>query len=228
MVDKLRERYRKLNEEIAETCKKAGRSPDSVRVVTVTKTHPKEVLQAVLDAGWKDIGENRVQEIMEKVPYLRGEKTIHMVGHLQSNKITKVVPLIDWIQSVDSERLAEKLNRQCKTVGKKMNVLVQVNTSAEEAKSGCRPEEAPALCERVAACEYLEFRGLMTIGPWGGTEKETRACFRKLRSIGEQTRKYTELPFELSMGMTDDFRIAIEEGATIIRLGSYILGGRNY
>jgi pyridoxal phosphate enzyme (YggS family) len=227
-VEQLRERYNALYEEIAATCKNAGRNPDEVRVITVTKTHPAEVLQAVLDAGQKDIGENRVREIVEKVPRLIGEKTVHMVGRLHTNKIAKVVPLVDWIQSIDSERLAVKVDRQCAKAGKKMNVLVQVNTSGEETKSGCAPSEARALCKNVAQCEYLRFRGLMTIGRWGGNAEETRACFRLLRSIGEQARKYTELPFELSMGMTDDFRSAIEEGATMIRLGSYILGAREY
>ncbi len=228
MIEKLRERFRILNEEIAETCENAGRNPDEIRVITVTKTHPAEVLQAVIDSGHGAIGENRVQEIIQKIPLLTGEKIVHMVGHLQMNKVNKVVPLVDWIQSIDSERLALKVNQQCETIGKKMQVLVQVNTSAEEAKSGCEPEEALELCEKIAACEYLQFRGLMTIGLWGGTEKETRTCYRKLCSIGEQARKYTDFPLELSMGMSDDFRIAIEEGATMVRLGSYILGTRNY
>ncbi len=228
MVEQLRERFRILNEEIAETCEKAGRNPDEIRVITVTKTHPAEVLQAVIEAGQRDIGENRVQEIVQKVPQLTGEKSIHMVGHLQGNKVNKVVPLVDWIQSIDSERLAEKVDRQCQEVNKIMNVLVQVNTSGEEAKSGCEPEGTVELYEKVSQCEHLQLRGLMTIGLWGGTEKETRHCFSTLRSIGEQTRKYTKSSCELSMGMTDDFRIAIEEGATMIRLGSYILGTRNY
>lgn len=227
-TDTLRERFKALNEETTQSCEKVGRSPDEVTVVIVTKTHPVEILQAVIDTGHGAIGENRVQEIMQKVPLLTGEKTIHMVGHLQTNKVTKVVPLVDWIQSIDSEKLAVKVDQQCQKVGKKMSVLVQVNTSGEETKSGCAPEEAVALCEKVARCEYLRFRGVMTIGLLGGTEKETRHCFQVLRNIREQCKGLTDSSFELSMGMTDDFRIAIEEGSTMIRIGSYILGARKY
>jgi len=224
----LRDRFKRLDEEIARACEKAGRNRDEITVVVVTKTHPGEVVQALIDIGHPDIGENKVQEIVQKIPNVHGNKTIHMVGHLQTNKAVKVVPLVDWIQSIDSERLAQKVEQQCEKIGKKINVLVQVNTSAEETKFGCSPEEAVVLCEKVSRYSYLRFRGLMTIGLWGGGEKEIRQCFRLLCSIGEQTKQFTDLPFELSMGMSDDFLIAIEEGATIIRLGTYILGRRDY
>jgi pyridoxal phosphate enzyme (YggS family) len=223
-LNDLRNRFQKLYEEIAQTCEKVGRNKDTIKVVVVTKTHPKEVLQALIDIGHSDIGENRVQEIVQKVPDLRGNKTIHLVGHLQTNKVIKVVPLVDWIQSIDNERLAEKIEQQCEKIGKEMNVLVQVNTSKEETKFGCRPEEAPMLCEKVSKYRFLRLRGLMTIGLWGGGERETRHCFSTLRSISEQTKNNTDLPFELSMGMSGDFKIALEEGATIIRVGTYILG----
>ena len=224
----LRDRFKNLNEEIAQVCEKAGRNKDEIKVVVVTKTHPVQVLQALVDIGHPDIGENKAQEIVQKVPNIHGNKTIHMVGHLQTNKVVKVVPLVDWIQSIDSERLAQKVEQQCEKIGKKMNILVQVNTSGEETKSGCSPKEAVELCEKVSKYSFLQFRGLMTIGLWGGEEKDIRQCFRILRSIGEQTKQFTQLPFELSMGMSDDFKIAIEEGATIIRLGTYILGRRDY
>ena len=223
-LNDLRNRFQKLYEEIAQTCEKVGRNKDTIKVVVVTKTHPKEVLQALIDIGHSDIGENRVQEIVQKVPDLRGNKTIHLVGHLQTNKVIKVVPLVDWIQSIDNERLAEKIEQQCERIGKKMNVLVQVNTSGEETKFGCQPEEALKLCEKISKYRFLKFRGLMTIGLWGGEERETRHCFSTLRSISEQTKNNTDLPFELSMGMSGDFKIALEEGATIIRIGTYILG----
>ncbi len=231
MSDKLsdlRDRFKNLDEEISQACEKAGRNKDEIKVVVVTKTHPAEVLQTLIDAGHPDIGENKVQEIVQKVPGLHGDKKIHMVGHLQTNKVAKVVPLVDWIQSIDSERLAQKVGQQCEKTGKKVNVLVQVNTSGEETKSGCSPEEAVELCEKVSKYSFLKFRGLMTIGLWGGEEKDIRQCFRILRSIGEQAKQFTNLPLELSMGMSDDFKIAIEEGATIIRLGTYILGRRDY
>ena len=228
VLSNVRERLKNLDEEIAQVCEKAGRNRDAIKVVVVTKTHPVQVLQALVDSGHHDIGENKVQEIVQKVPNIQGNKTIHMVGHLQTNKVVKVVPLVDWIQSIDSERLAQKVEQQCEKTGKKMNILVQVNTSGEDTKFGCLPEEAVELCEKVSGHSFLQFRGLMTIGLWGGEEREIRHCFRTLRSIGEQTARYADLPLELSMGMSDDFRIAIEEGATIIRLGTYILGRRNY
>ncbi len=228
MTDTLLDRFTQLDQRIAESCEKVQRNPEEVKVVTITKTHPMEVLQAVLDTGRPDIGENRVQEIEQKIPQLKGEKVVHLVGHLQTNKVAKVVPLVDWIHSIDSEKLARKVNQQAQNTGKKINVLVQVNTSGEETKFGCEPEDALALCEKVTQYSFLHFRGLMTIGLWGGSEKETRNCFRILRSIGEQASKYVEFPIELSMGMTSDFHIAIEEGATIIRVGSFLLGARNY
>lgn len=227
-LNDLRGRFKKLYEEIAQTCEKVGRNKDTIKVVVVTKTHPTEVLQALIEVGYPDIGENRVQEIVQKVPDLQGNKTIHLVGHLQTNKVIKVIPLVDWIQSIDSERLAKKIEQQCERIGKKMNVLVQVNTSGEETKFGCPPEEAVELCEKVSKYHFLKFRGLMTIGLWGGEEEEIRQCFRTLRSVGEQTSKLTDSPLELSMGMSGDFKIAIEEGATIIRVGTYILGKRDY
>lgn len=222
----IKERFKKLNEEIAEACDNAGRSTDDITVVVVTKTHPLKTVQALIDTGHPDIGENRVQEIVQKVPNLYGNKTIHFIGHLQTNKVVTVVPMVDWIQSIDSERVARKVEQHCERTGKKMNALVQVNTSGEGTKFGCSPEEAVEFCEKVSQFSYIQFRGLMTISLWGGTEKEIRRCFSLLRSIGEQAARFNDLPFELSMGMSDDFKAAIEEGATIIRIGTYILGRR--
>jgi len=227
MIEQIRDRLRLLREEIAGACEKAGRSPDEITVIVVTKNHPVEVLQACIDAGNPAIGENRVQEILQKAPYLHGNRSVHLVGHLQTNKVGKVAPLVEWVHSVDTQKLAEKLNSQCMALNKKMNVLVQVNTSDEESKSGCAPLDAVMLCEKVSLYPFLNFRGLMTIGLLGGTGKQTRQCFVKLRSIGEQCAGLTGDRVELSMGMSDDFKIAIEEGATMIRIGTYILGSRS-
>lgn len=228
MISHLQDNYSRINEQIAAACARVGRSVEEIRLITVTKTFPAEVLQEVLDAGHYDIGENKVQEIVEKVPKLTGKKTVHLIGHLQTNKVTKVIPLIDWIHSIDSERLLSKIEHQCEKMNKTINVLVQVNTSYEETKSGCRPQEALALCEAVAKSKYLTFRGLMTIGLLEGTEKEVRRCFSLLRSIGEKCSHLVEENVELSMGMSGDFQIAIEEGATMIRLGTILLGNRTY
>ena len=223
----LQTRISQLNTRIAAACGRCGRLPDSVKTVVVTKTHPAETLQAVIDTGIADIGENKVQEIVQKAPLLTGTRCLHMVGHLQTNKVNKVVPLVDWIHSVDSVRLLEKIDTACDREGKRIKVLVQVNTSAEESKSGIEPENALGLCEKAAQCANVEFRGLMTIGPWDGGEQDTRLSFIQLRELGEQCSGLCD-KIELSMGMSGDFEWSIEEGATIIRIGSLLLGERNY
>jgi pyridoxal phosphate enzyme (YggS family) len=179
----LKQRLESIRERIERACARSGRPSGAVRLVAVTKLHPVETLQALIDLGVRDIGENRVQEIQHKAPLLRGDVTLHMVGHLQSNKVGKVVPLVGWIQSVDSVRLLEKIETAARAGGKKIKVLVEVNTSAEESKTGCRPEEAAGLCERAAASQGVEFRGLMTIGPLSMEERPTRAAFSLLRSL---------------------------------------------
>jgi pyridoxal phosphate enzyme (YggS family) len=221
----IRERFDILLQRIARACATAGRRADSVRLVAVTKTHPVETIQALIDLGVTDIGENRVQEIMEKVPLLRGNFTMHMVGRLQTNKVGKVVPLAHWIQSVDSERLLRKIEVAAEPTGRKIKVLVEVNTSGEESKSGCSPREAVALCELAARSKAVEFRGLMTLGPLGSNERATREAFILLRKLGEQCRSLAP-DIELSMGMSGDFEWAIEEGATMVRIGTLLLGER--
>lgn len=227
MPDNLKDRIKKIKEDIAQASATAGRPEDAVRLVIVTKTYPASLLQEILDTGHFDIGENRVQEITEKAPLLKGDKVIHMVGHLQTNKVAKVVPLVDWIQSVDSERVLRKIEENCEKLSRKMNILIQVNTSGEETKSGCGPHEAADLCSKASESKNLEFRGLMTIGPLYGGEKEARKSFIMLRELGRSLADPSQR-FELSMGMSADFRWAIEEGSTMVRIGSLILGERAY
>lgn len=217
-----------IKRRVAEAAIKSGRTPKSVTLITVTKTHPTEVLQEVLDLGAIDIGENRVQEVVSKIPELKGEKTVHLIGHLQSNKVNKIVELVDWIHSADSEKIINRINRRAGELDKKINLLVQVNTSNEESKSGCEPSEARKLCEVAASCENINFKGLMTIGPLGGTEDEVRRSFIKLRELGGLIEDLVNGTVELSMGMSGDFEMAISEGATMVRVGSSILGHRKY
>jgi PLP dependent protein len=219
-------RYRSLQDRIAAVCSRCGRNPSDVRIVVVTKTHPIETVQALIDAGIRDIGENHVQEIEAKVPHLRGTFDMHLIGHLQSNKVNKAVPLVSWIQSIDSVRLADRVNAAAQACQKRIKTLVQVKTSAEETKSGCAPEECTGLAAHVVACANLEFRGLMTIGPLSAPEAQTRASFTALRECAGQCRQWCPRP-ELSMGMSADFAWAIEEGATIIRVGTLLLGNRS-
>ena len=206
---------------------KSNRDPSSIRLIAVTKTHPAQSAQEVIDAGCFDIGENRVQEILTKVPELTGDFSVHLIGQLQTNKIAKVVPLVNWIHSVDRMDLLVKLDETCSKLGKRMNILVQVNTSNEEAKSGCEIFEVDELCAVAHGSKMLDLRGLMTIGPLGATDEENRKCFALLRELAEENRPFfMDDSFELSMGMSGDFEVAIEEGATMVRVGSGIFGAR--
>ncbi|MFP4163656.1 MAG: YggS family pyridoxal phosphate-dependent enzyme [Chitinispirillaceae bacterium] len=213
-----------VRERIEQACSRAGRNVDSVRLIAVTKNHPASTLQDLIDLGVRDLGENRVQEIEEKVPQLRGEFTMHMIGHLQTNKAQKVLPLVEWIQSVDREKLILRLEKLIGD-GPKKRVLLEVNTSGEEAKSGCAPQECAELCERIRESSALELRGLMTIGPLGGNEADVRNAFSLLRSLAEKNCSFLEKP-EISMGMSGDFEWAIEEGATMVRIGTLLVGER--
>jgi pyridoxal phosphate enzyme (YggS family) len=214
----------KVEKRIVRACARAGRPRETVRLIAITKTHPVETLQTLIDIGVKDIGENRVQEIAAKAPLLRGDVTLHMVGHLQTNKVAQVLLFGPWIQSIDSERLVARIEH-CHAGATKINALVEVNTSGEALKSGCRPDECRALCERVQRSGALELRGLMSIGPLAGGEAQVRESFVLLRRLSEQCGDRTRT-MELSMGMSGDFEWAIEEGTTMIRIGSALLGER--
>lgn len=229
MYEYLEDNFEKVENEIQQACDSAKRDRESVKLITVTKTYPAELLQAVLDTGRVDMGENRPQEIMEKVPQLSGAPVMHLIGQLQTNKVRKMVPLVDWIHSVDREKLLNKIEDAAAEFERKINILVQVNTSGEESKSGCSPEEAVELCKKAAECDWCQFQGLMTIGPLHGTEEDVRNSFIQLREIGEQIKDIVKgEQVELSMGMSGDFPMAIAEGATMIRVGSRIVGARNY
>jgi pyridoxal phosphate enzyme (YggS family) len=212
---------------IGGACRRAGRAADSVRLIAVTKNHPVETAQRLIDLGVRDIGENRVQEIEEKAPLLSGDFTVHMIGHLQTNKAQKVWPLAGWIQSVDREKLVRRLE-SLYAGGERKRVLVEVNTSGEGSKSGCAPEECGRLCELVAGSNALELRGLMTVGPLGGDETAVRGAFALLRELSQKHCAGIIGKPELSMGMSGDFEWAIEEGATLVRLGTALVGSRGY
>jgi pyridoxal phosphate enzyme (YggS family) len=221
----LKNRIQRIQEEIRQTCIRVGRSPESVRLIVVTKTQSAESVRQVIDAGIVDIGENRVQEILDKAPYLTGRFSLHLIGHLQSNKVAKVVGMVDWIHSVDSERVFRKIEQCCMASQRRVNLLVQVNTSGEESKFGCAADAAHNLCRLVADSPHVRFRGLMTIGPLLGGEPAARKSFVMLRELAAKVSGSAAL--ELSMGMSADFRWAIEEGATMVRIGSLILGERH-
>ncbi len=194
----------------------------NVRLVAVTKTFPVSKILEAINAGVTDIGENRVQEAAEKFPQLP-PVTKHLIGHLQANKARRAVELFDWIHSVDSVALARRLDRLAGDLGRRPVVLAQVDLGKEATKSGVPVEGLSELADALMQCSNLDFRGLMTLPPFFEDPELVRPYFAKLRELLEQ------LPYpltELSMGMSHDFTVAIEEGATIVRIGSAIFGGR--
>ena len=235
----LAENLERLEEAIAGACRRAGRTRAEIELMAVSKTYPAVTIAEAAALGITLFGENRVQQFAGKaveLEPLRGHVAgkspirVHLIGHLQSNKAQRAVELFDGIDSVDSLRLAERLNEAAGKRGKRLPVLVEVKLSSEETKAGLEPDstEAGELLERLAELENLQMRGLMTIAPWGVSEAETRACFRSLREWRDRwATAYSRLSFDvLSMGMSGDFHLAIEEGATRIRVGTALFGAR--
>ena len=215
------ENVHEIEQRIAQACERAGRSSDEVTLVAVTKTLAPEVIEAAYGVGLRHFGENRVQEAKPKIEHLAGpcpEITWHMVGHLQSNTAKTAIGLFDIIHSVDSLRLAERLNSASPD---RLPVLVEVNVACEETKCGVMPQDVGEMVRRIAGLPNLEVRGLMTVAPLVSDPEEVRPVFRQLREMRDA------LGLEhLSMGMTDDYEVAIEEGATIVRIGRAIFGER--
>ena len=217
----------RVREQMSEAAVRAGRDPESVRLVAVTKTFPAEAVQAAYECGLRDFGENRVQEFQEKLPSLRTpEATFHLIGHLQSNKV-RAAMAFDWIQTVDSERLARRLSQAASEAGKILPVLIEVKLGEEETKTGVSEAGLSELVSAVAPLPGLALRGLMAMPPYTEDPEGARPHFRRLRELRDRIREsgFPELR-ELSMGMTHDFRVAIEEGATIVRVGTAIFGRR--
>jgi pyridoxal phosphate enzyme (YggS family) len=209
-----------LEQRIAAACDRAGRARNDVLLVAVTKTFPAADVTAAIAAGMTDVGENRVQEARDKQPSVQGSARWHLIGHLQSNKAKDAVRLFDVIQTVDSLELGQKLARAAEAAGKRQDVLIEVNVGGEPQKAGVQPADVAALASELRAMPALHLTGLMTIPPHGEPEA-MRLHFRELRTLRDQLGLQ-----QLSMGMTDDFEVAIEEGATIIRVGRAIFGSR--
>jgi PLP dependent protein len=219
-ADEIRANVAAVEARIAAACERSGRTREAVTLVAVTKTFPASDVDHVLAAGITNVGENKVQEARDKKPSVSGDGRWHLIGHLQSNKAKDAVRLFDVIQTVDSIELASRIARIAADTGKLQDVMLQVNVGGEEQKSGAPLREAEALAKAIRELPSLNLRGLMTIPPLGEAE-EMRPYFRQLRTLRD------DLGLEqLSMGMTDDFEVAIEEGATIIRVGRAIFGSR--
>jgi PLP dependent protein len=227
------ERIARVQQRIDDACKRAGRETSQVRLMGVTKTQPSEAIREAYQAGMRLYGENRVQEFQDKSELLgdlRGAEW-HLIGHLQSNKAAKAAGLFAAVDSVDSLRLAEKLNEAAQKESRKLRVLIEVNVGGEAAKSGVAPvsREFEEILRAAPKLEWLEFRGLMTVPPFLQNAEDVRPFFRTLRGIRDEVAE-RNLPNismdELSMGMSHDFEIAIEEGSTCVRVGTAIFGAR--
>ena len=219
----------RVRERIARAAERAGRSADDITLIAVSKTFDSATVQQAVDAGARDLGENRVQEAIAKVGVVQGEARWHLIGHLQSNKARQAVEAFDVIHTIDSNQLADRLDRIAGDVGRRPSVLVQVDLAHEPTKSGVDESELPAIVEALESASHLEFRGLMTLPPFFDSPEQTRPYFRKLREILEglnRNRSAEKRLTELSMGMTNDFEVAIEEGATMVRVGTAIFGVR--
>ena len=216
-----------IQQRIAAACARAGRDPASVTLVAVSKGQPPEVIRAAADAGQTLFGENKIQEAKVKISLCPDRLQWHFIGHLQSNKCRDAVRLFSMIESVDSLALAEEINKWAGQSAKTMPVLLEVNVAGEATKFGFTPERLLAELERINALPKIEIHGLMTIAPWSPEPERARAVFRRLRELNESCGKILGAPLtQLSMGMSGDFEVAIEEGATLVRVGTALFGER--
>jgi pyridoxal phosphate enzyme (YggS family) len=226
-ADDTRSRIAAARATIAAAARRAGRDPAAVRIIAVTKTMPPAAVLSALSAGLEDIGENYVQEAARKREAVAGPATWHLIGGLQRNKATAAVRTFDWVHSVDSPRLGQALADAAESAGRRLPVLIQVNLSGVAGQRGTGQETVEPLAEALVALPSLALQGLMTIAPAGGATDEIRSHFRRVRLLRDAVAKRlgVELP-QLSMGMSDDFSLAVEEGATLVRLGRALFGPR--
>lgn len=231
VAEDLRTRVDSIRRRVAQAAARAGRSTDEISLVAISKTYPTEFLRNAIDAGVTDLGENRVQEAEPKVLEV-GRMAVrwHLVGHLQENKARRAINLFDLIHSLDSVSLAQRLNRLCVSEGREqLPVLVQINLGGEETKTGIAPDGLSTLLDAFATCPRLRLDGLMTLPPYFQDPEGGRPYFKRLRELRDRLKtegRFDDRSGALSMGMSNDFEVAIEEGATIIRVGTAIFGQR--
>ena len=231
METMLCENLKKVEDNVDAACRKAGRSRDEVTLIAVSKTKPVEMLSTIYNQGIRDFGENKVQEMCNKMEQLASDIRWHMIGHLQTNKVKYIVGHTTLIHSVDSLHLAKEIEKQAEKKDVTVDILVEVNIAEEESKFGIHKEETYELGRQIAALPHVHICGLMTIAPYVENPEDNRMYFRGIRQlsvdIAEQNIDNVDMDV-LSMGMTGDYMVAIEEGATMVRVGTGIFGERNY
>ena len=225
----IRENVQFVRNKIAEACQRSGRDPEEIELVAITKTVDVEQINEAMEAGILVVGENRVQEAWRKFQEVGKGVHWHIVGHLQTNKVKRVLQFADMIHSVDSVYLAREIQTQAEKLDRTIEILIQVNTSGEESKFGLEPEVTISGIEAISAFSNLEIKGLMTIGVFLPNPEDVRPCFKLLRDLKSQVNEHKIAGVEigtLSMGMTNDYEVAIEEGSTMVRVGTAIFGKR--
>ena len=225
----IRENVQFARNKIAEACRRSGRKSEEIELVAITKTVDVEQINEAIEAGIRVVGENRVQEAWRKFQEVGEKAHWHMVGHLQTNKVKRVLQFADMIHSVDSVYLAREIQTQAKKLDRTIEILIQVNTSGEESKFGLEPEATIGAIEEVSTLPNLKIKGLMTIGAFLPNPEDVRPCFKLLHDLKDRVNERGITSVEigtLSMGMTNDYEIAIEEGSTMVRVGTAIFGER--
>ncbi len=216
---------------MAEVSRKCGRNPDEVKLVAVSKRFPVSAIKEAAQSEQMLFGENYIQEAQQKSQELGDKITLHFIGHLQSNKAKIAANIFQMIETIDSTKLALALNRHLEELDKTLDILIQVNIGRDEKKSGVLPEDTEELLKSISQLSHLRIKGLMTMPPWDDNPENTRPYFRNLRKLAEQLKTktlfYDNNSVELSMGMSNDYHIAIEEGATLVRIGTAIFGQRS-
>ncbi len=229
MKENITDHYNEIVQNVITAAEKAGRNPAEVKLIAVSKNFPNESIEKLYDYGQRSFGENKIQELEQKLPQLPDDIEWHFIGHLQGNKAVKAIELATYIHSVDSLRLLRRIEMLAGELGKKVNILLELNISGEETKFGTAPEAAMEIAAEAVTCKNVNFCGLMTMAPWGASEEKLHEVFGGLRKLRDKMEAAynVKLP-ELSMGMSDDYKIAIEEGATMVRVGTAIFGKRSY
>jgi len=227
----LKDQLNFVEEEIVKACNRSNRNRNEVTLIAVSKTKPVETLQEAYNLGVRVFGENKVQELVDKYDTLPNDIHWHMIGHLQRNKVKYIIDKVDYIHSLESVRLAEAIEKEAAKHNIIIRVLIEVNVAGEESKFGLTPEEVPAFVEEISKFPHLKVMGLMTIAPFVENPEENRPVFKALKklSVDIAAKNIDNVSMNvLSMGMTNDYQIAIEEGATMVRVGTGIFGERNY